>query len=81
MQDLQRLYQTIDQLLPDELAQLEHYIEQRRQQVQQSQDNLQRLADLQAALAEFRAGMTVTEWQLIADAMNTEKRADILPPS
>jgi hypothetical protein len=72
MSNLQILYRTLDQLPLEELAQVQHYIEQRRQTLQHAQNNPARVAALQAALAEFRAGMTPSDWDVIAEAMNEE---------
>jgi hypothetical protein len=67
MSDLQTLYQAIDRLKPDELAQLRDYIERRRHM-----DTKARIAALKAALAEFREGISPAQWDEMAKAMNVE---------
>lgn len=71
MSALQTLYQTIDQLELDELAQVQRYIEHLRQEKVRAKLAVpDRIAHLRTAVAEFREGFLQTEWDEIAAAMN-----------
>ena len=61
MIDLQTLLDTIDELPAEALSTVEHHLEQRRQAIEQvrwDDDAETWIADLRAALAEFREGLS-----------------------
>lgn len=74
MTNLQTLFDTLYHLKPDELAEVNAYIRQLQTEVPQIDDPEEKVALLMAALAEFRAGLSDAELQLIVEAMNVDFR-------
>ena len=69
----QALYQTIDEMNPEELAQLRQYIDQRMVQPPViDEDAATRIAAIQEALVEIRSGLSEAELDKIIEAMNSE---------
>lgn len=70
---LDELKQAIDQLTPAELTQLQQYIDARRHHLQHPTDDPNAwMAQLDAAVAAIRDGLTEAELQAITDAMKAE---------
>lgn len=76
MTDLQDLFHTIEQLPPDELQQLYHFVGQRFDEINGIRRAVgtpeERIAALDAAVAEFRQGLSETELIELSAAMNKE---------
>ena len=73
MSILKSLLESVDQLNPNELEQLHHYIMGKRQQLTPDEAMLDaKIAALNEALVEFREGFSAESWAEIADAMNTK---------
>jgi hypothetical protein len=74
MTDMQEIIRTIDNLSRDELEQVQAYITQRRQRLEQipEEDIEARIQDLMQAVATFREGLTAEDWDEIEQAMNAD---------
>lgn len=70
MTDLQTLFLAVNDLNVDEIDQLEAYLEKRRTALKPRDEDVEtKLAELHAALAEFREGLTEEELERIRDAI------------
>ena len=78
MTDLQTLLEAIDELPAKELKQVKKAVEKREDELlhqpnPSTQEEIeQRIAQMNAALANFREGLTEEEWKKIAHDMNEE---------
>ncbi|MEO8612524.1 MAG: hypothetical protein ABI690_31800 [Chloroflexota bacterium] len=76
MIDLQTLLETIDQLPPDELEQIQEHIERRRFQVEHGTPRGEtpdaRITILKQAFSEMRDGLADNELHDVIEAMNSE---------